>query len=422
MDIGKIIHKVRTGTFKNADRRVFTYRFTSHSLKIAKFFYSGPELLVASLAFQIFSVLNQAVREFKKKHYLESISHFGIAVLTGDQIASPLKQIQDKWSPKTAEGLLQRKAAIDVGSGGTKVLIADIDNKTNQIVHVVVDRSFPVPYQASLEKSSDGTFDSSIQDQGLKTFDQIKDLLNQHQVQKVSAVATEAFRKANNGESFASKILEKTQIPLKIIPQEQEGVIAFNSALASHKNEGKEPIVWDIGTGSFQITRKKGTDYEVFTKGMGSVPFKNYIIENIQGKDSSIISTPNPIPPQEYKKTGRDARWFAKQASSELKAAIKSPNSCILGIGRLFSNSVSPLASNDGLTIERKGLRTFLNNSVNKSDRDMNNPYSSVDVPNCIQVLEVMKALHIKKIDVVNTTSTKGIIIGPDQNFTNWKK
>ncbi len=54
---------------------------------------------------------------------------------------------------------VERRAAIDIGSGRTKVAIADIDTETNQIVQIVLDTSFPVPYQASLDKSADGTFD-----------------------------------------------------------------------------------------------------------------------------------------------------------------------------------------------------------------------------------------------------------------------
>src|SRR5258708_678017 len=79
---------------------------------------------------------------------------------------------------------IERRAAIDIGSGGTKVAIGDVDTETNQIIQIVLDTSFPVPYQASLDKSSDGTFDGETKELGLKTFKEIKEIADQFQVQK----------------------------------------------------------------------------------------------------------------------------------------------------------------------------------------------------------------------------------------------
>lgn len=69
---------------------------------------------------------------------------------------------------------VERRAAIDIGSGGTKVAIADIDTETNQIVQIVLDTSFPVPYQASLDKSVDGTFDVETKELGLKALKKLR--------------------------------------------------------------------------------------------------------------------------------------------------------------------------------------------------------------------------------------------------------
>src|SRR4051812_4000023 len=96
---------------------------------------------------------------------------------------------------------IERRAAIDIGSGSTKVTIADVDTELNQIIEILHDASFPVPYQASLDKSTDGTFDSETKETGLKTFEEIKELTDEYQVEKIVAVATSAFRKANNTKS-----------------------------------------------------------------------------------------------------------------------------------------------------------------------------------------------------------------------------
>ena len=71
---------------------------------------------------------------------------------------------------------------------------------------------------------------------------------------KIAAIATSAFRKANNAKSFIAAIQKQTKISVQIIPQREEGEIAFFSALASGEFYPKEVVVWDIGTGSLQMT------------------------------------------------------------------------------------------------------------------------------------------------------------------------
>jgi len=178
---------------------------------------------------------------------------------------------------------VERRAAIDIGSGGTKVAIADVDTETNQIVQIVLDTSFPVPYQASLDKSVDGTFDVETKELGLKTFKEIKEIADQYQVHKIVAIATSAFRKANNSKGFISEIEKQTQIHVQIIPQREEGEIAFFSALASGEFNREEAVVWDIGTGSLQITTANASgDLTVYMgEQMGSVAFKNYIVSAV---------------------------------------------------------------------------------------------------------------------------------------------
>lgn len=416
------------------DLGIFLYKFTLHTLELGALVSTAPEILAASVAFRIFLEMGQSYQEYKQGHYIEAVSMVGLAIIKSYQVAPQIKELYHKWIKKApislekyalstpvklAEGV-ERRAVIDVGSGGTKVLIVDVDTRTNEIINTIFENSFSVPYQTSLEKSSDKRFDSIVCEQGIKTFKEIKDLLDQHQVQKVSAIATEAFRKADNGESFAKHVKDLTNIPLRIISQQEEGVIAFNSALAVSKIDGKKVVVWDIGTGSFQMTTLDDENhYQVFTGGLGSVPFKNYIINQIQGKNPDLITSPNPITEEDYKAIGRYARKLARQAERDLKSKINSSDMSIVGIGRLFRSSVLPNVSEGG-TITRKGLRNFIRASLNKNDKDFKDAFGYVDLPNCIQVLECMKALHIHEISVIETTSTKGLAIGNEKDFMNW--
>mgnify|MGYP000140159880 CR=1 FL=1 len=310
---------------------------------------------------------------------------------------------------------IERRSAIDIGSGGTKVAIADVDTESNQIIEILLDTSFPVPYQASLDISEDGTFDLETKELGMKTFKEIKELTSLYEVEKIAAVATSAFRKSNNSKSFIAEVKKQTGIDIKIIPQREEGEIAYSSALASGEFNPEETIVWDIGTGSLQIatTNAANDDLTIYMgEQMGSVAFKNYIISAVQENDLEEVASPNPMSEDDLKMADSYARAFGRKAYPIIKQKIQN-QATVVGIGRLFYNSIRPIASEDGI-ITRSGLRNFIQNSLNKTDEELNNPYSSVDVSNCILTLAIMKSLHIQEILPVETTTTRGLLILPE--------
>jgi len=308
---------------------------------------------------------------------------------------------------------VERRAAIDIGSGATKVAVADVDAETNQIVQIMLDTSFPVPYQASLDKSLDGTFDQETKALGLKTFKEIREIADQYQVQKIVAIATSAFRKANDSKKFILEIEKKSGIKVHIIPQREEGEIAFFSALASGEFNFEEAVVWDIGTGSLQITTANTSDGLTVYMGeqMGSVAFKNYIIAAVQENDVEDTISPNPISKEDLKTADSYARAFARKAYPIIKQKIRDQGT-VIGIGRLFYHSIRPVAT-EGNVITRSGLRKFIGVSLNKSDEELNNPFAHVDVTNCILTLAIMKALHIHAIRPIETTTTRGLLVSP---------
>ena len=310
-------------------------------------------------------------------------------------------------------GDIERRAAIDIGSGGTKLAIADIDTEKNQIVQIVYDTSFPVAYQASLDKSKDGTFDEETKALGLKTFKEIREITDQHGVKKIAAIATSAFRKSNNGKEFVGDVEKQANINIRIIPQREEGEIAYFSVLATGEHKPEEVVVWDIGTGSLQITTANANRDLIVYMGeqMGSVAFKSYIIDVIQENEVEKTTSPNPISEEDLKMADRFARAFARKAYPIIKEKIQNQGN-IVGIGRLFYNSIRPLASENGI-ITRKALRKFIGESLYKTDQELNNPFAHVDVSNCILTLAIMKALHIHAITPIETTTTRGLLVTP---------
>lgn len=247
----------------------------------------------------------------------------------------------------------------------------------------------------------------------MKTFKEIKEIADQYQVQKIVAIATSAFRKANDSKEFISEIENKTKICVQIIPQREEGEIAFFSALASGEFNPLEAVVWDIGTGSLQITTANTNEGLTVYMGeqMGSVAFKNYIVDAIQENDIGDTISPNPMSEEDLKAADSYARAFARKAYPIIKQKIQAQGT-VVGIGRLFYHSIRPLAS-EGDVITRSGLRKFIESSLNKTDEELNNPFAHVDVSNCILTLAIMKALHIQQIRPIETTTTRGLLASP---------
>lgn len=304
---------------------------------------------------------------------------------------------------------ITRRAAIDVGSGSIKVAIADVETKTNKIAQTYFQGSYPVAFQASLENSIDGYFDDQTMQEALDVFEQIHLLAESCQVDQIQAIATEAFRVSGNGSYLAMLITEHTGIPFKIITQREEGVIAFDSAVSVSDYAAKDLVVWDIGTGSFQISTLNERNNLVIHMGhYGSIPFRNYIIDIIQDKDIDLFESPNPLTEEDLKKADRFARSLARTAYPIIKERIKDESTTIVGIGRLFGSSIAPCGYEGHIT--RKHLRKFIDSSLNQTDAQLNNPYAHVDVSNAILVLGFMKALHIQEIEVLETTSAKGLL------------
>lgn len=309
---------------------------------------------------------------------------------------------------------IERRASVDIGSGGTKLAIADVELETNQIVEILYEKSFSVPYQASLDQSVDRVFDEETKDLGLRTMVQIKEITDFYGVERIVAIATSAFRKAKNGQEFVKELEEASQISIRIISQMEEAEIAFFSAIAAGGYDPQETVVWDIGTGSFQIMALDDEGELVVHMGedMGSVAFKSYIIENIQDHDLQEVASPNPISEEDLQEADAYARAFGRKAQKVIKEKIRSSSRKVVGIGRLFYNSIFPVAS-DGEVINRNGLRSFIDSSLNKTDAELNNPFAHVDVSNCVLTLAIMKALQIHEVIPIETTSTRGILVYP---------
>lgn len=313
----------------------------------------------------------------------------------------------------TQLGTGEVRAALDIGSGATNIKIARVDPKTDKITAVLLEKSLPVPYQKELELSSNNTFNRSVMDQGIEAVKTLKEIADQYQVKKVVAVATAAFRQAANAQALAQEIEAKTGVTVRIINQDEEGILAFRGALALTSVDPKNAVVWDIGGGSMQLTTLSDVGTYLVEKGKtASAPFKNVVIGQIQGQNINQVATPNPMTLEQIQAAIMRAKEFASQTDPFIQNKISQPSTTVIGVGNLFNYSVQPLV-NDKI-VQQQALYQAIEKMANKTDAELpGKSFADVSVTNPAMILGYMQELKIEKVDVVNVNNADGALTYP---------
>ncbi len=147
-------------------------------------------------------------------------------------------------------------AAIDIGSNTTQITIARCQSET---LDIMAHESEMLRLGESVTKT--GEISSDIQESVIKIVQKYQDIAKQHNAEHVLVVATEAMRKARNGEEFIQQIQEKTGLSVQIISGDAEAVLTFYGATYELVQEPDAPNqvgVMDVGGGSTElITSKK---------------------------------------------------------------------------------------------------------------------------------------------------------------------
>ena len=102
------------------------------------------------------------------------------------------------------EGEVQRRAAFDIGSGATKLMIADVDVESGTIGTVVHSAERTVKY--ALDWKKHGTLSEDVQAEGIKALHALRTEVMAAGCTAYTAIATEVFRKAPNGAAFLQRV------------------------------------------------------------------------------------------------------------------------------------------------------------------------------------------------------------------------
>lgn len=303
------------------------------------------------------------------------------------------------------EKCTQVRAAFDVGSGTTKMKVAEVDICKKKILKMLVDRQKPVPYKESLSKGRIGF----IEDAEIKTG---KMILSYYMKEAKTAgatsfkgVATSAFRKAKNGEAVIEQLSKDSGVDLEMISQEKEAEIGYFAALTKVNHKKEDIIVWDIGGGSMQISYLSGKDITVLTGSQASVTFKEEIIEKIKGMDKGMTKTPNPIGEENFDKI------LSLINVGDWNQKLNVAKKVIIGIGGVHYYSIKGQVKPKASYYTQSEVQKLAKQRMNDSDKDIGGDYAATDVSNLLLVNGYMKKLKIDKVFPIKVNLTDGILV-----------
>lgn len=306
------------------------------------------------------------------------------------------------------------RAALDIGSGATKLKVAQVNLKTQKIVKVLVNESFPVQYQEELEKSTNNTFNEQVMNTGLDALKKSQEIAYKYGAQKVVAIATASFRKAANVQEFLDRIYSETGIQVYIIDQQLEGILGFEATASQFNVRPEDLVVWDIGGGSFQFSTVDEDGEIIVHRGLdASIPFKNHIIKEIKLEDPNVVTTPNPLSRIELRDAEYHARQISKKVDEVFKSKIGNRNTKVVGIGNIFAYGIYPLIGKKS-TFSQEDLFQKVQALDGKADRDLGDgAYVNVAVSNPILVLGFMQTLGIREMDIIDINNADGALLYP---------
>lgn len=172
------------------------------------------------------------------------------------------------------------RAAFDLGSGTFKLTIAEVIGSD---IQPKFSKTIRVGLGLDLAESQSRSFSEKVQTAAFSALAELKKDAIERGATQFAGIATAAFRHAINGNDFLDKLVKEIKIPIRLISQEEEGILAFKTFLNvfSEINENN-CIALDLGAASFQLTKKNNQFYDVIQEPLGVSGVLKIFSENIK--------------------------------------------------------------------------------------------------------------------------------------------
>lgn len=305
---------------------------------------------------------------------------------------------------------VERRAVFDIGSGSTKLKVADVDFCQARIKKVVYENSYSMDYGSDLSRSASKSVSVKARTAGMKVLEKLKAEADNYAPQKSRAVMTGIFRKASNAEAFKAQLQKRFGMRFKIVSHDLEARYGFESVRASTQMDPERLVVWDIGGSTMQFSAKKDGAWIMDLKEVASTSFKEDFIRRILHKNPKKISSPNPVGLDNAEKGVALARKAAHSVSGDMKFELADPKAEIVGIGGVHRLSI-PGQTGLRNSYQLKDLQVVLKRQAKKSDAEIGGEYSATEVTNLMLVSGYLEELAIRRVRIGKGDIADGVLL-----------
>ncbi len=318
-------------------------------------------------------------------------------------------------SPRTSrpDPCLERRAVFDIGSGSTKLKIADLNICEGRILRIVFEKARPVDYAAALSKSSAQMLSGNIRKQGVSAIESLIAESKSLSPRKSIAIMTGVFRKAQNANDFRAHLQRRFGFRFQILTQAFEARYGFESVRASLKEAPERLVVWDIGGATMQLIARQNDSWVMDLKDVASVSFKEKFIKEVLKKDPRKTYSPNPVGEENVARGIQLARSFARRVSAEMKFALNTPTARVVGIGGVHRFSIA------GQTQKKQSYRLSdlmkaLKKRAAMGDKQLGGEYAATEVTNLMLVAGFLEELAIQKVEIAKADIQDGVLLSKE--------
>ncbi len=155
-----------------------------------------------------------------------------------------------------------RVAVVDIGTNSTRLLIATVEN--GRVTEELKRESRVTRLGQGVDAA--GALAQEAMDRVFAVLDDYRRAIDDHGVEKTTAVLTSAVRDASNGAAFTDEVKNRYGLEGRTIPGAEEAALTFLGATSERDptSDQGEAVVVDIGGGSTEIVVGRGRDVSFF--------------------------------------------------------------------------------------------------------------------------------------------------------------
>ncbi len=299
----------------------------------------------------------------------------------------------------------------DIGSGTTRMLVAEVDPRAGLVLDTRLTLSRKVGYADDLARNGGGRFSEAIMAEGSAAMAELLSLAEPYQPSVRIGVATQAFREADNALGLVDRWFDEHLLDVRIISQCEEGRLAFDLVRAARPEFDGPLLVWDIGAASQQLiwSFDPATPPRINSSPLASVSFKHAALVDLERSTNQY--SPNPISADEAGRLAELAERLARHDRLDTIATLMSEQAAVVGVGGVLAISVAQqVADGGGRVITRAAVEAALARQLGRSDQDIGGEFAATEVSNLILVAALMRFYGIERYEPMRVSLAEALL------------